>query len=212
MDTKHARQYEIAKRCIDIAIALTALVLTAPVWLIVAAVIAIASPGPVFFVQERVGRGRRPFRLLKFRTMHVRRAGADESMVTTVGDPRVFCGARWLRASKLDELPQLLNVVAGSMSLVGPRPTVQSDYDRMTSDEQRRADVLPGLTGWAQVRGGAAVPWPLRLKWDLHYIHQRSVGLDLAIMARTAWLLLRGRAPAEAATHDEWSMQGAVEA
>jgi lipopolysaccharide/colanic/teichoic acid biosynthesis glycosyltransferase len=203
------RGYDVLKRFLDIALASLALLLTAPLWLVAAAIIVIASPGPVFFLQQRVGRDHRPFRLLKFRTMHVRRSGAVESDVTTGDDPRVFPGARWMRKSKLDELPQLLNVLSGSMSLVGPRPTVQSDYDRMNCEQQRRAEVLPGMTGLAQIRGGAGVPWPERLRWDLKYIRERSVSLDLSIMAETAWLLLQGRAPAEAVTHDEWGLEGA---
>jgi lipopolysaccharide/colanic/teichoic acid biosynthesis glycosyltransferase len=212
MDAKFNRSYERAKRCTDVLLAVCALILTAPVWLAIAALIKFASPGPLLFVQRRVGKDLQSFYLLKFRTMHVRPPDGADSTVTTRNDPRIFRGARWLRRSKLDELPQLLNVLAGSMSLVGPRPTVQSDYDRMTSEQQRRAEVLPGLTGLAQIRGGAAVPWPVRLTWDLRYVRERSSWLDLAILAETVWLLLRGQAPGEAASHDEWNLEGAAEA
>lgn len=211
MSDKQNYQYEFAKRLIDVAIAAPALVLTAPVWVGVAVMIKLASPGPVFYTQQRVGRRLRQFRMLKFRTMHVRPAGIADSSVTTQDDPRVFRGGRWLRRTKLDELPQLLNVLGGSMSLVGPRPTVQSDYDRMSAEQRRRAEVAPGLTGWAQIRGGATEPWPARLRWDLWYVGQRSVRLDLRIMAETAWLLMRGKAPGEARTGEEWQLEAITE-
>jgi lipopolysaccharide/colanic/teichoic acid biosynthesis glycosyltransferase len=202
--------HEISKRGLDVALALVALAVTLPLWIAAATVILVASPGPIFFVQRRLGRGERPFGLIKFRTMHpdrrppaARRPPSD--FVTVKDDPRIFRGGAWLRRWKLDELPQLLNVLAGSMSLVGPRPTVAADYARMTPRERRRAEVRPGITGLAQIHGGAGVLWPERLAWDLRYVERRSLWLDLLILAATAGLILRGRPPGEAISSDEWA-------
>jgi lipopolysaccharide/colanic/teichoic acid biosynthesis glycosyltransferase len=200
-------RYEKTKRWADIVLAWTALILTLPLWLIAAGIIVTASPGPIFFIQQRVGRWQRPFRLVKFRTMHTNdssRAVAGD-FVTIAGDPRIIRGGAWLRRWKIDELPQLLNVLTGSMSLVGPRPTVESDYARMTHSQRRRSIVPPGMTGLAQVRGGAAVRWPTRLMWDSRYIENRSLRLDAYILVETAWLILSGRTPGESETSDEWT-------
>jgi lipopolysaccharide/colanic/teichoic acid biosynthesis glycosyltransferase len=204
------RGYEIAKRLLDVAAASAALVVTLPVWLVAALAIRIASPGPAFFVQQRVGRWERPFGLLKFRTMAWQPPAADGTLppaafVTVANDARVFRVGALLRRWKIDELPQLLNVLAGSMSLVGPRPTVASDYARMTPVQRRRADVPPGITGLAQIHGGAGIPWPERLVWDQRYVLRRGLRLDLMILAATAALLLSGGAPKESPTADEWS-------
>jgi lipopolysaccharide/colanic/teichoic acid biosynthesis glycosyltransferase len=204
------RWYEISKRGLDASLALVALVVTLPMWIVAAIVILVASPGPIFFVQRRVGRGERPFGMIKFRTMHMGRdrdsaATQLSTSVTVKSDPRVFRGGGWLRQWKIDELPQLLNVLAGSMSLVGPRPTVASDYARMTPEQRRRADVRPGMTGLAQIHGGAGVPWPERIGWDLRYLRHRSLWLDALILATTVGLITTGRPPAEAETVDEWA-------
>ncbi len=201
--------YEVVKRALDVALAALALVLTAPLWVAAAAVIVVGSPGPIFFVQERVGRRQRPFRLIKFRTMHCQPSANSKvqdaaALVSVKDDPRVFHGGGLLRRWKIDELPQLVNVLAGSMSLVGPRPTVAADYARMTPDQRRRADVRPGITGLGQIRGGATVPWPVRLQWDDEYLRERSLGLDLRILAATVWVAMIGRAPGESSFADEW--------
>jgi lipopolysaccharide/colanic/teichoic acid biosynthesis glycosyltransferase len=203
----NVRRYEKAKRCADIVLALIALILTLPLWIAAIGIIITASPGPIFFIQQRVGRWQRPFGLIKFRTMHTNdsSSAAAGDFVSIARDPRIFRGGAWLRKWKIDELPQLLNVLAGSMSLVGPRPTVESDYARMTPSQRRRSIVPPGMTGLAQVRGGAAVPWPTRLMWDSRYIENRSLRLDAYILAETTWLILSGRTPGESETSDEWT-------
>jgi lipopolysaccharide/colanic/teichoic acid biosynthesis glycosyltransferase len=205
-----ARWYEISKRGLDVSLALAAWAITLPLWIAAAAVILVVSPGPIFFVQRRVGRNERTFNMIKFRTMHphgldgdVRRLPSD--FVTVKNDPRILPGAAWMRRWRIDELPQLLNVLTGSMSLVGPRPTVAEDYARMTPRERRRADVRPGITGLAQIHGGARVPWPERLAWDLRYVEQRSLRLDLLILASTVGLIAQGRLPEEATSSDEWA-------
>lgn len=133
---------------------------------------------PVFFVQERAGLGGRPFKLVKFRTMRDG-AGADAERLTRLG--------KWLRTTSLDELPELWNVLRGEMSLVGPRPLLIRYLPRYTSEQARRHEVLPGLTGWAQVNGRNALSWERKFKYDVWYADHQSLWLDLRILWLTVW-------------------------
>ena len=176
------------KRDVEVVGAGVALVLLAPLLGFVAAVVRVALGRPVLFVQERPGLGGRPFRLYKFRTMRDARDGAgrplpDEARLTTVG--------RFLRATSLDELPELYNVVRGDMSLVGPRPLLVEYLDRYSPHQARRHDVRPGITGWAQVNGRNAQTWPERLDLDVWYVDNWSLGLDARILARTVRAVVR---------------------
>jgi lipopolysaccharide/colanic/teichoic acid biosynthesis glycosyltransferase len=155
----------------------------------------------VFFVQERIGLDEQPFKVYKLRTM---RATGDRRSVTLMDDPRVFFMGRLARKLKIDELPQLLNVLNGTMSLVGPRPTVQEDYERMNRRQRSRCRVLPGLTGLAQVRGNTSLTWPQRIEYDLFYVENQSLWLDLKILARTALLVLTFRAETHPQGISEW--------
>jgi lipopolysaccharide/colanic/teichoic acid biosynthesis glycosyltransferase len=195
----------IAKRAFDLSTSVVALVALWPLLLIVAAYVKLCSPGPALFTQERIGRDGRPFRILKFRTMHVRRVCGD-SFVSIHNDPRVFPGGRLLRKLKIDELPQLWNVIAGSMSLVGPRPTVDEDYRRMTPRQRSRWAVRPGITGLAQIRGGTSLLWPERIELDLEYIRKRSFWLDIKVLIATCAQVLTARADTHPAGDDEWSV------
>ncbi|MDB4915953.1 MAG: Undecaprenyl-phosphate galactose phosphotransferase [Gemmatimonadetes bacterium] len=170
------------KRVTDLVIAGIALVVAAPLLLVIAAAIAATIGRPVLFVQVRPGRNAQPFRLIKFRTMrHVDGA---------VGDPRHDASrltrfGRFLRSTSLDELPELLNVLAGTMSLVGPRPLLMQYLPRYTADQMRRHEVLPGLTGWAQINGRNATTWEDRFRNDLWYVDHWSPWLDFRIIALT---------------------------
>jgi lipopolysaccharide/colanic/teichoic acid biosynthesis glycosyltransferase len=196
------------KRAIDLVGALTGLALLWPVFLIVAVLIRLDSPGPALFRQWRRGHRGRPFRMLKFRTMVVdaeRRLGDLESCNESAGgvlfklrdDPRVTRLGRFLRRSSLDELPQLINVLRGEMSLVGPRPLQFRDCDRLAAVEPRgytrRLEVLPGLTGPWQVEGRSALDYERMVELDCDYVAKRSPGRDLQIIARTLLVVLRGR-------------------
>jgi lipopolysaccharide/colanic/teichoic acid biosynthesis glycosyltransferase len=194
---------QAGKRAIDLGVALAALMGLSPVLMLIAAYVKLRSPGPAFFAQQRIGLAGRPFRIWKFRTMHVRPDG--DSSVSVRNDPRVFRGGQLLRKLKLDELPQLWNVVLGTMSLVGPRPTVDEDYRRMTPEQRERWTVRPGITGLAQIRGGTSLTWPERIKWDLEYIRNRSLWLDLQIIAETTIKVLTLRADTHPMGDDEWS-------
>ena len=191
------------KRLFDIIGATLGLLALSPLLLLAVIIIKRGSRGPVFFTQERIGRGGAPFKLYKFRTMNI---GAEQAgTVSLKHDPRVFAGANFLRKFKLDELPQLLNVLNGTMSLVGPRPTVREDYERMDAAQCRRTVVPPGLTGLAQISGNTGLSWPARIKYDLLYVEEHNLLLDLGIMVNTAWLIFRNRVETHPAGDDEWA-------
>jgi sugar transferase EpsL len=178
----------VVKRGIDKAIAATALILLLPVIGAIAVVLRIALGSPVFFRQERPGYRGRLFTLVKFRTMSETRSEngsllPDERRLTPVG--------RFLRSSSLDELPQLWNVLKGDLSLVGPRPLLVSYLQRYNSEQMRRHDVIPGITGWAQIHGRNAVEWRKRFALDLWYVDHWSLWLDLKILTLTIGAVLR---------------------
>jgi lipopolysaccharide/colanic/teichoic acid biosynthesis glycosyltransferase len=180
-------------RAFDLLIAALALVLVSPFLLAAAIAIRLGSPGPVIYRQRRVGLGGREFEMLKLRTM-VR--GSDPVGVGTVvarDDPRVTAAGRFLRRTSLDEVPNLVNVLRGEMAIVGPRPTIPAQVDDYTPEQRRRHDVLPGITGWAQVKGRAGIPWEERIDLDLWYVEHRGAALDVRILIRTAWLVLTGQ-------------------
>lgn len=176
------------KRLSDIVAALFLLVVLSPLLLVIAVVIRCALGSPVLFVQTRPGRHGRPFRLCKFRTMRDT-FGADG--VPLSDDARLTRLGRFLRASSLDELPELWHVVTGEMSLVGPRPWLMEYLPHFTPDQMRRHEVRPGITGWAQVNGRNATTWEERLRLDVWYVDHWSLWLDLRILVRTVWTVLR---------------------
>ena len=184
------------KRAFDILV----IVLLAPVWIPVAALVALlvrVNLGrPVLFAQDRAGLKGRPFTLYKFRSMK-EGEGSDEERLTRFG--------RILRATSLDELPELWNVLKGEMSLVGPRPLPVRYLPRYTPEENRRHEVRPGITGWAQVHGRNALDWETKFRYDVDYVDSRSFGLDLRILAMTAWQVVcpRGISHAGEATMGE---------
>jgi lipopolysaccharide/colanic/teichoic acid biosynthesis glycosyltransferase len=148
--------------------------------------------GPILYRQRRVGRDGRDFDLLKLRTMIVDAERRGAGWAVDKDDPRITRVGRILRRLSIDELPQLWNVLRGEMSLVGPRPTLRYQVERYDERQRRRLDVKPGLTGWAQVNGRAALPWEERIELDLWYIEHRSAWLDLKILALTPLALFRG--------------------
>ena len=177
------------KRALDLLLAIT----TAPIWITVGAACAIAvrldSSGPVLFSQQRVGREGRMFTLFKFRTMV---DGKGDNPVLPDADRITRVGAA-LRRWSLDELPQMINVLRGDMSLVGPRPTLPYQVDRYDARQRGRLEVRPGLTGQAQLNGRNAIPWDRRIELDLEYVERQSLLLDLVLLARTPLALISGR-------------------
>jgi lipopolysaccharide/colanic/teichoic acid biosynthesis glycosyltransferase len=179
------------KRLLDILVSALALGVLGPVMLLIAIAIRRDSPGPALFRQRRAGRGGRAFVMLKFRTM---RTDADPYGVSpdSGDDPRLTRLGRWLRETSLDELPQLINVLRGEMSLVGPRPLYERQAERWDDRQRRRLDVRPGLTGYAQVFGRAALTHEDKIEYDLHYIDHRSLAMDLMLLWKTVAFTLRG--------------------
>jgi len=189
----------LLKRIADPVVALVAMVLLSPVFLVTAIWIVVESGRPVFFVYPRTGKDGGSFRMLKFRTMVQdaievgRTMGISKDPFGVVkNDPRITGAGRFLRRTSLDELPQLANVLLGQMSLVGPRADLVEQAARYTPEEARRLTVLPGITGWAQVHGRDSVPWKDRFAMDLWYIDHWSLWLDLKIVFMTFDELFRG--------------------
>jgi Undecaprenyl-phosphate glucose phosphotransferase len=191
----------LVKRIEDVVFALSCLLLTAPLMLVIALSIKLDSCGPVLFKQKRLGANNVPFNLLKFRSMYVEHADPLGSVLTRAGDPRITRVGRFLRMMSLDELPQLINVLRGDMSLVGPRPHALAasaagvSYARAISEYPIRHRVKPGITGWAQVNGWRGETTTIeqirrRIEHDLYYIENWSLTFDLLILARTVFSVL----------------------
>ncbi|MFF8375724.1 sugar transferase [Streptomyces sp. NPDC015661] len=190
------------KRIIDVAGSIVLLLLAAPLFCVIALVIASNSPGSVIYRQVRVGLHGRPFEILKFRTMRVG-AHAERDSLAVLNesdghlfkvreDPRITPVGKWLRRLSLDELPQLVNVLRGEMSLVGPRPLILADSG-YTGDARTRLSVVPGLTGLWQVSGRSMLAWEEMVRLDLHYVKHQSLSLDLAILLRTVSAVLSSK-------------------
>lgn len=179
------------KRCFDLLLTVLLLVLLSPILLVAALLVKLTSAGPVLFHQDRGGQNGTTFRLYKFRTMRADRTH-DAKELVPLDHPEITSVGRFLRRTKIDELPQLFNVLAGHMSLVGPRPTLPNQV--AVYDEFRRQRLLlrPGMTGLAQVNGNTAVPWDERILFDIAYVRRCSLWLDIKIIARTLPVLLLG--------------------
>lgn len=181
--------FDAQKRTFDVAVAGVGLVVLSPLLLLVAVAVRVTMGAPVLFRQTRPGRRGRPFEVLKFRTMTDRRS-ADGALLPDAD--RLTSLGRLLRRTSLDELPELVNVVRGDMSLVGPRPLLEEYLDLYTPEQARRHDVRPGITGWAQVNGRNATTWDERFAHDAYYVDHRSMRLDLHILKRTVAQVLSG--------------------
>jgi exopolysaccharide biosynthesis polyprenyl glycosylphosphotransferase len=188
----------LVKRIEDLVISLSFLIAALPLMLAIAVLIKLDSPGPVLFKQKRLGANNLPFDLLKFRTMYVEHTHPLGQQLTRAGDPRITRVGRFLRTTSLDELPQLINVLRGEMSLVGPRPHALAGeiaYARAISDYPIRHRVKPGVTGWAQVNGWRGETTTVeqirrRVEHDLYYIENWSLTFDLLILLRTVFAVL----------------------
>jgi lipopolysaccharide/colanic/teichoic acid biosynthesis glycosyltransferase len=177
----------VSKRVLDYFLTMIGLVIVSPVMLLVALLVRIFHGAPIFFTQQRPGYRGAPFTLIKFRTMRdaFRPDGKlmpDEDRLTGFG--------RFLRSTSLDELPELFNVLRGEMSLIGPRPLLMRYLDRYTAEQARRHEVLPGITGWAQVNGRNNVSWEEKFRLDVWYVDNWSFSLDLLILGRTIWKVI----------------------
>ena len=178
----------MTKRLFDLAVVLIALPLWLPLLVVLGLLVRLKIGSPVLFAQTRPGLDGKPFKLVKFRTMTDER---DASGALLPDSQRLTTFGRWLRSTSLDELPELWNVLKGEMSLVGPRPLLVEYLPLYTPHQARRHEVLPGITGWAQVNGRNAISWEEKFDYDVWYVDNRSLGLDLRILAMTAAKTLR---------------------
>jgi lipopolysaccharide/colanic/teichoic acid biosynthesis glycosyltransferase len=195
---------EFAKRLFDVLFSLLVLILFFPVYLILAILIAISSPGPIFYVQERVGKDYKPFGCLKFRTMV---ENADEMLIDMMAktphlreefednfklkkDPRITGIGKFLRLTSLDEFPQFWNVLKGDMTVVGPRPLVPEELPKYGHHMEKILKIRPGITGLWQVSGRNDIPYPLRVQMDVYYVNYRNFWLDLWIIVKTIGVIV----------------------
>ncbi|HEY9633795.1 MAG TPA: sugar transferase [Coleofasciculaceae cyanobacterium] len=202
--SRHRLDGEFAKRLFDVMFSLLVLILFFPVYLLLAILIAISSPGPIFYVQERVGKDYKPFGCLKFRTMvenaddmlidmmsrspHLREEFEDNFKLKK--DPRITGIGKFLRFTSLDEFPQFWNVLKGDMSVVGPRPLVPEELPKYGHHMDRILTIRPGITGLWQVSGRNDIPYPLRVQMDVYYVNYRNFWLDLWIIVKTIGVIV----------------------
>ncbi len=180
------------RRALDIVVSALALVLSAPIIAMAMAAIRLESRGPVIYRQRRAGRDGHPFDVLKLRTMVDGAEGMGAGLAVDANDPRITRVGAFLRRASIDELPNLVNVLRGDMSLIGPRPTLPVQVAQYTERQRGRLQIKPGITGWAQVNGRASLPWAERIELDLYYIEHRSLALDAQILWRTVAMVLGG--------------------
>jgi lipopolysaccharide/colanic/teichoic acid biosynthesis glycosyltransferase len=180
------------RRAFDVVVAGAALVFFSPVLLVAMIAIRLESPGGAIYRQRRVGMNGEEFDVLKLRTMVTGAEHIGAGMAIDEGDTRITRVGGFLRRTSLDEIPNLVNVLMGEMTIIGPRPTIPVQVSQYTERQWGRLAVKPGLTGWAQVNGRAALPWPERIELDLWYIENRNWRLDLKILVRTARMVLGG--------------------
>jgi len=190
------------KRALDLGLSLGALVVLAPLWLLIALAIVLDSPGGPFYRQERIGKDGVPFRLWKFRSMASGSEHKGAGALVEANDARVTRVGQFIRKLSLDEIPQLFNVVTGEMSLVGPRPGLRYQVELYDAEQRRRLLVRPGVTGWAQVNGRNSIEWPRRIELDLEYVDRISLGMDLLVLLRTIPSILKRENMI--ATRDYW--------
>jgi lipopolysaccharide/colanic/teichoic acid biosynthesis glycosyltransferase len=179
-------------RLFDLIVSAVALVLSSPLMLVATVAVRLESHGSPVYRQRRVGKDGEPFEMLKLRTMVSGAETIGAGLAVNYGDPRITRVGALLRRWSLDELPNLVNVLRGEMSVVGPRPTIQAQVDQYTDRQRRRLEVKPGITGWAQVNGRASLPWHERIELDVWYVDHKSLLLDIRILAMTVRMLVSG--------------------
>jgi undecaprenyl phosphate N,N'-diacetylbacillosamine 1-phosphate transferase len=185
----------VAKRIFDLSAGILALILASPVLVLCAIAVWLDSRSPVFFIHARLGLNGKHFKMLKFRSMYRNAADIRNPDGSTYNDPRderVTRAGRWLRKSSLDELPQLINVVRGEMSLIGPRPDVPDAVNHYRVEDHQRLTVKPGITGWAQIHGRNSLAWERRRDLDLEYVKNHTLWMDMRIILYTIPLVLLG--------------------
>lgn len=181
----------LLKRLGDVLFSGIGLIILSPIFLVVSILIKVCMPGPIFFTQERVGKNMKKFYILKFRTMRVD-LDAERHYDFSKDRDRLTEVGKVLRRLKIDELPQLINVFRGEMSLVGPRPTIMKQVELYSNYQLKRLEMAPGMTGLAQVNGNISLPWEQRIEYDIEYVKSFSILLDLKILTKTLGIVLFG--------------------
>jgi len=199
----HIRTTPLGKRLFDLSVSLAAIIVLSPILILIAFVLFISDGCPVIFTQDRPGKRGVPFKNYKFRTMNNQRDPKgnilpDKERITRIG--------KFLRRFSLDELPEIFNVLRGNMSIVGPRPLLMQYLERYTEEQSRRHEVLPGITGWAQVNGRNAISWEEKFSLDVWYIDHWTFWLDIKIILLTIWKVISGEGISQPgrATMDEF--------
>lgn len=182
----------IVKRIFDIIFSFLLLVILFPLLVIISILIKIDSKGPIFFIQERAGLKGKPFKIYKFRTMIPNAVNIGNGIYTAENDPRITRVGKFLRRTSLDELPQLFNILKGDMSIIGPRPTLMYQIEQYNNEQRKRLNMKPGVTGLAQVNGRNSLSWPERIKYDIYYVENWSLWLDIKILIKTIKVVLTG--------------------
>ena len=183
---------EPLRRAFDVLVSATVLVLTSPIVALAIVAIRLESKGHPIYRQHRVGKDGHGFEVIKLRTMVSGAERMGAGMAVDEGDARITRVGAFLRRTSIDELPNLVNVLRGEMSLIGPRPTLQTQVDAYTDRQRQRLAVRPGLSGWAQVNGRASLPWPERIELDIWYLEHASLRLDLRILYLSARMAITG--------------------
>lgn len=185
--------YKSVKRFLDFSSATILTVLLSPILVLTAIAVKLDSKGPALFRQERLGYKGKVFKILKFRSMVVGAEKTGTGVYSYKGDSRITKVGKFIRATSLDELPQLFNILKGEMSFIGPRPALTYHpwpLEKYTSEQRRMFDALPGITGWAQINGRKEVPWPERIKLNIEYVEKMSFGMDAKIFFATFFKVL----------------------
>lgn len=187
------------QRLVEAGVSVVVLLLLTPLLLIIGVAIWMTDGGPVFYRQIRAGHHGRSFTMYKFRTMKQHNQGKESQLTDAEAEALITAVGGLMRRTKLDELPQLINVIRGEMAWVGPRPTLPSQVAEYSEFQWRRLEVRPGMTGWAQVNGGTEVSWEDRIRMEVWYVEHRTLLLDLTILMRTPLVMLLGNRPNPAA-------------
>ncbi len=190
------------KRVLDVLLSLIGLIVLSPLLFLAILLVFIGDHTPIFYTQNRIGKNGNVFKLYKLRTMKLDME--DLGYTSMEDDPRYFFGSKFLRILKIDELPQLLNIIVGDMSIVGPRPTVKEDFDKMCEEQRKRFIVRPGLSGLAQISGNTSLIWPKRIELDIEYTHNISFLNDTLIIFKTVYMWLTNRLDSNPPKTGEW--------
>lgn len=185
--------YKAIKRLLDVIFSLAGLIILSPLYLLTAIAIRLDTPGPIFFTQERLGLKGQPFKIYKFRSMCVNAERTGSLVYSDKNDPRVTRIGKIIRATSIDEIPQLLNILKGDMSFIGPRPPLTYHpwpFENYTEQQKRMFEARPGITGWAQVNGRKNVEWPRRIELNIWYVEHCSFSVDLKIFFLTIFKVL----------------------